>query len=254
MKKSSWFRVKSKIHQFFSEAVSGINHFPHTWNKRLTSFSVRQVALVWTKEITHLLMQETHLSRKNFLEARKEKEKESHTSYLCTGAIKCIPAATVAIWWQAVGGLEDESCQWRPLKRTTHSPVTGEAWWMIISRCDRCCSGGGAQAIPPFLPPPPPPSSLSFSAYLGQCFNTPLTWLYWHTPDSVWWLMSVWVPLSLPLLLSPSLFLSPAAPHLPVILFSLSEQYSLAYLTHKAIRAQLLTNTLDTKAHIYTNV
>lgn len=38
-------------------------------------------------------------------------------------------------------------------------------------------------------------------AYLGQCFNTPLTWLYWHTPDSVWWLMSVWVPL----FLSPSL-------------------------------------------------
>lgn len=119
-----------------------------------------------------------------------------HTSNLRTGARKCILAARVAIWWQAVGGEEDESCQWRPLKRTTHSPVTGEAWWMIISRCDRCCIGGGALTIHAFLP-----SSLCQSlpllAYLGQCFNTPLTWLYWHTPDSVWWLMSIWVPLSL---------------------------------------------------------
>lgn len=100
-----------------------------------------------------------------------------------------------------MGGGEDESCQWQPLKRTTHSPVTGEAWWMIISRCDRCCIGGGALTIHAFLPP-----SLCLSvpllAYLGQCFNTPLTWLYWHTPDSVWWLMSIWVPLSLSLSLS----------------------------------------------------
>lgn len=173
-----------------------------------------------------------------------------HTSHLSTGAIKCIPAARLAIWWQSVGGGEDESCQWRPLKRTTHSPVTGEAWWMIISRCDRCCNGGGALAILPFLPAPH--LSLPLSAYLGQCFNTPLTWLYWHTPDSVWWLMSIWVPLSL--FLSPSLFLSLSAPHFPVILFSLSEQYSLAYLTHKAIRARLVTHTLHTKTHIFTDV
>lgn len=125
--------------------------------------------------------------------------RHKNSTHLCTGAIKCIPNATFAIWWQAVGGLEDESCQWRPLTRTTHSPVTGEAWWMIISRCDRCCNSGGSLTNPL----PPLCLSLPLSAYLGQCFNTPLTWLYWHTPDSVWWLMSVWVPLSLAL----SLFL-----------------------------------------------
>lgn len=180
-----------------------------------------------------------------------------HTSHLSTGAIECIPAVRVAIWWQAVGGGEDESCQWRPLKRTTHSPVTGEAWWMIISRCDRCCNGGGALAILPFLPPSLC-LSLPLSAYLGQCFNTPLTWLYWHTPDSVWRLMSIWVPPSLFLSPSLSLFLSLSAPHLPVILFSLSEQYSLAYLTHKAIRAWLLTHTSLhthlTQKHTYTQM
>lgn len=96
-------------------------------------------------------------AEKNFLEAGM------HTSRLSTGAIKCIPAATVAIWWQAVGGGEDESCQWQPLKRTTHSPVTGETWWMIISRCDRCCDGGGALAILPILPPSPLSSSASLS-------------------------------------------------------------------------------------------
>ena len=155
------------------------------------------------------------------------------------------PPARVTIWWQAVGGGEDESCQWRPLKRTTHSPVTGEAWWMIISRCDRCCDGGGALTIrpSPAAPPPPPRLPPPLSAYLGQCFNTPLTWLYWHTPDSVWWLMSMWVPLSLSLPLPLSFFLAFSAPHLPVILFSLSEQYSLAYLTHKAIIARPVTHT-----------
>lgn len=169
-------------------------------------------------------------------------EPEMHTSHLSTGAIKCIPAAIVAIWWQAVGGGEDESCQWQPLKRTTHSPVTGKTWWMIISRCDRCCDGGGALALSfPVLP-----LSLSLrlspplSLYLGQCFNTPLTWLYWHTPDSVWSLMSVWVPLLLSLSLC---FFFLCAPHLPVILFSLSEPYSQFYLTHKAIRAWLAAHT-----------
>lgn len=53
--------------------------------------------------------------RQNFLEARM------HASNLLTGARECFPAARVAIWWQAVGGSEDESCQWRPLKRTTHT-------------------------------------------------------------------------------------------------------------------------------------
>lgn len=47
--------------------------------------------------------------------------------------------------------------------------------------------------------------------------------------------------LSFPLPLS--FFLAFSAPHLPVILFSLSEQYSLAYLTHKAIRARPATHT-----------
>lgn len=116
-------------------------------------------------------------TRQNFLQAR------IHTSHLHTGAGKCIPAARVAIWWQAVGGREDELCQWQPLKRTTHSPVAGEAWWMIISRCDRCGIGGGSLTFYPFLPLRLSSSRL---AYLGQCFNTPLAWLYWHTPDSVW--------------------------------------------------------------------
>lgn len=120
-----------------------------------------------------------------------------HTSHLHTGARKCIPAARVAIWWQAVGGRKDELCQWQPLKRTTHSSVAGEAWWMIISRCDRCCIGGGALTFHPFLPPLSLSLSFSRLAYLGQCFNTPLALLYWHTPDSVWWLMSTWEPLSL---------------------------------------------------------
>lgn len=46
--------------------------------------------------------------------------------------------------------------------------------------------------------PPPHPLSLSFPhlAYLGQCFNTPLALRYWHTPDSICWLMSIWEPLS----------------------------------------------------------
>lgn len=80
---------------------------------------------------------------------------------------------------------------------------------MIISRCDRCCDGGGALAIRPSPAAPPPPRlPPPLSAYLGQCFNTPLTWLYWHTPDSVWWLMSMWVPLSLSLCLSLSFLLS----------------------------------------------
>ena len=60
----------------------------------------------------------------------------------------------------------------------------------------------------PSPPPPPPRLPPPLSAYLGQCFNTPLTWLYWHTPDSVWWLMSMWVPLSLSLCLSLSFLLS----------------------------------------------
>jgi len=141
--------------------------------------------------------------------------------------IERIPTARVAIWWQAVGGGEDESCQWRPLKRTTHSPVTGEAWWMIISRCDRCCDGGGALALRPSLPPSLC-LSLPLSAYLGQCFNTPLTWLYWHTPDSVWWLMSIWV--------APSLFfLSLSAPHLPILFTVRAVQSGLSHT--QAIRA-----------------
>lgn len=100
-------------------------------------------------------------TRQNFLQAR------IHTSHLHTGARKCIPAARVAIWWQAVGGREDELCQWQPLKRTTHSPVAGEAWWMIISRCDRCGIGGGALTFHPFLPSAP---RLSFShlAYISD--------------------------------------------------------------------------------------
>lgn len=53
-------------------------------------------------------------TRQNILQARM------HTSHLHTGARKCIPSARVAIWWQAVGGSKDESCQWQPLKRTTH--------------------------------------------------------------------------------------------------------------------------------------
>lgn len=68
---------------------------------------------------------------------------------------------------------------------------------MIISRCDRCCIGGGALTFHPFLPPLSLSLSFSRLAYLGQCFNTPLALLYWHTPDSVWWLMSTWEPLSL---------------------------------------------------------
>lgn len=112
--------------------------------------------------------------RQNFLEARM------HASNLLTGARECFPAARVAIWWQAVGGSEDESCQWRPLKKTTHThtPVTGEAWWMIISRCDRCCiGGGGALTIHAFLPPTPLCLPLRLLAYLGQCFNFALTQL-----------------------------------------------------------------------------
>ena len=103
----------------------------------------------------------------------------------------------------------------------------------------------GSSHYPSFSrrPPPPPRLPPPLSAYLGQCFNTPLTWLYWHTPDSVWWLMSMWVPLSLSLPLPLSFFLAFSAPHLPVILFSLSEQYSLAYLTHKAIIARPVTHT-----------
>lgn len=129
-------------------------------------------------------------TRQNFLQAR------IHTSHLHTGARKCIPAARLAIWWQAVGGREDELCQWQPLKRTTHSPVAGEAWWMIISRCDRCGIGRGALTFRPFLPTSSIRLSFSLFAYLGQYFRTPLAWLYWHTPDSVWWLMSIWEPLS----------------------------------------------------------
>lgn len=167
----------------------------------------------WHKYKLHLSVgslkaQKSHLSLQNFSEARM------HTSRLCTAAIKCVPAATVAIWWQPVGGGEDESCQWQPLKRTTHFPVTGETWWMIISRCDRCCNGGGALSVSlPFCPPslclPLPPL-----VYLGQCFNTLLTWLYWHTPDSVWWLMSAWVPilLSLPHSLSVSFSFCSSSP------------------------------------------
>lgn len=101
--------------------------------------------------------------------------------------------------------------QWRRIvsmaaikKHHTHTPVTGEAWWMIISRCDRCCIRGGLSLSVPFCAPPlclP----LRLLAYLGQSFNIALTQLYWHTPDSVWWLMNIWVPLS-PLLFICSLF------------------------------------------------
>lgn len=55
--------------------------------------------------------------------------------------------------------------------------------------------------------------------------------------------MSVWVPPHPHPPLSLRLFLFLSAPHLPVILFSLSEQYSLAYLTHKAIKACMVTHT-----------
>ena len=74
---------------------------------------------------------------------------------------------------------------------------------------------GGSHYIFPALPPSLC-LSLPHSAYLGQCFNTPLTWLYWHTPDSVWWLMSVWVPLLLSLSLSVSSSLCSSSPCYPV--------------------------------------
>lgn len=200
-----------------SEYYNNLKDFSFFFNQSLSvhQLTTSQVAIVLGNRNRHFLyLLSTHRNHtflgKNFLDAGM------HTSHLSTGAIKCIPAARVAIWWQAVGGGEDESCQWRPLKRTTHSPVTGEAWWMIISRCDRCCDGGGALAILPFLPPPPLCLSLPLSAYLGQCFNTPLTWLYWHTPDSVWWLMSIWVPLSLSLSLPLSFFLCSSSPCYPL--------------------------------------
>lgn len=132
--------------------------------------------------------------------------------------------------------------------------------WQVLRWRGEGVGEGEALSILPWLPPSPLCLSRPLSAYLGQGFNTPLTWLYWHTPDSVWRLMSIWVPLSL--FFSPSLFLSLSAPHLPVILFSLSERYSLAYLTHKPLELgwshthTKLTQTFHRATHtcIYTNI
>lgn len=182
---------------------------------------------------------------------------------------KTEPIATVVLRWQAVGGRADELCQWQPLKRTTHPPVTSKTWWMIISRCDRCWNGGGSLSflslslhLPHCLSLSLPIHSLSLSSSspsryiplflatflslsLGQGFNTIVTSVYWHTSDSGSWLMSVWVLLSLSISL-PACSSSMCYPPL-----SLSEEPSQAYITHWPLEPtrRELPHTIFQKIH-----
>lgn len=84
---------------YFSElklSVSTFLHFADSWwVKNQPNHFTRHNGIFRT---LRKLMGITLFSHQTFLQAR------IHTSHLHTGARKCVPAARVAIWWQAVGG------------------------------------------------------------------------------------------------------------------------------------------------------